>query len=310
MEIKTAKFTPYLVIGIGILAVSSASIFIRFAQGSVSSIVIAAYRLSIAALVLAPITWLRYKQTIKAFTSSQVLYLLFSGLFLAIHFATWISSLEYTSIASSVVLVTTTPIWVAIFSPIVLKEKNSLEIWIGIIITIVGSIFVSLQQVCAFQDFQLMCSMEDGYRDTTTMMGNFLAVCGAWAAAAYLMIGRKVRKDIPITAYIFFVYTTGAILLLITSVVFGHQLVGFPQKSYLWLLLLGLVPQLIGHSSFNYALGYLPAAFVSVALVGEPLGTIVLAYLLLQEQPGLGDLMGGFFIVAGILVISWVNHRK
>ncbi len=186
--------------------------------------------LSIAAIVLLPIVWIKYRTTIKEFNTSQIIYLLLSGLFLAVHFATWISSLEYTSIASSVVLVTTTPIWVAIFSPIVLKEKNSLGIWIGIIITIIGSIFVSLQQVCGFRDFQLMCVMMDGYQDTTTMLGNFLAVCGAWAAAAYLMIGRKVRKDIPITAYIFCVYSTGAILLVINEYRFWSSIGGFSTK--------------------------------------------------------------------------------
>jgi drug/metabolite transporter (DMT)-like permease len=309
LDNKTIKITPYLVIGIGIMAVSSASILIRFAQGSVSSIVIAAYRLSIAALILLPFVWIHYRQALKALTVSQIIYTFVSGLFLAIHFATWISSLEYTSITSSVVLVTTTPIWVAIFSPIFLKEKNSLAIWVGILITILGSIFITLAQVCTLHDSHFVCVMEDGYRGTTTMLGNFLAVCGAWAAAGYLMVGRKVRKDIPITAYIFCVYSTAAILLIITSVFLGHKLFGFQPQSYLWLILLGLIPQLIGHSSFNYALGYLPAAFVSVTLVGEPLGTIVLAFFLLQEQPGVGELVGGFFILAGIIIISLVNRR-
>ena len=173
-----------------------------------------------------------------------------------------------------------------------------------------GSIFITLTQGCMFDDFHLMCMMGDRQPDSPTMLGNFLAICGAWAAAGYLMIGRKVRKEIPITAYIFCVYSTAAILLIITSIFLGQKLIGFPSQSYLWLFLLGLVPHLIGHSSFNYALGYLPAAFVSVTLVGEPLGTILLAFFLLQEQPGLGELIGGFFILAGIIIISFVNRRQ
>ncbi len=309
MDGKISKFTPYLVIVIGILAVSSASILIRLAQDGVSSVVIAAYRLSIATLVLAPFVWKRYRQTLTAFSRHQILYLLASGLFLAVHFLTWITSLEYTSIASSVVLVTTTPIWVAILSPFFLKEKNSVGVWIGIGITIAGSIFVSLQEVCVIQDRHWMCSFLNESLNAKAMFGNFLAICGAWAAAGYLMIGRKVRTAIPVTAYVFCVYAVAAMLLIGMSLVLRQPLFGFSTQSYGWLLLLGLVPQLIGHSSFNYALGYLPAAFVSVALVGEPLGTIVLAYFLLQEQPGVGDAIGGLLIVAGIVIISVVNQR-
>lgn len=304
------KVTPYLVLVFGIFAVSSASILIRFAQENVPSLVIAAFRLTIAAIILFPIILKRYRPVIKQLKKTEVILLLISGVFLAVHFATWISSLEYTSVASSVVLVTTTPIWVAILSPIFLKEKTSFVVWIGILVTLFGSLVVSLQDACWIGNNQLFCDFMISGTQRKMLLGDFLALCGAWAAAGYMMVGRKVRQAVPVTVYIFFVYSIAAFLLIISCVLLKFSFTGYASINYMWLLLLGLVPQLMGHSSFNYALGYLPASYVSVALLGEPVGSIILAYFMLQENPGIGDLVGGGLIILGILLISIIKEKR
>lgn len=304
------KFGPVIVLFVGILAVSTASILIRYAQEGASSLVIAAYRLSIAALILAPAGIIRFGRKIINLPLKDKLYILASGVFLALHFASWITSLELTSITSSVVLVTTTPLWVALLSPLVLKEKISKGIWIGMVIAILGSILVALQDSCDFQNGLVSCSGFNQIFSGQAMIGNVLALFGAWMAAGYMLMGRKVRSNLPVTAYIFSVYAISAFILLFFVLVKGLPLLGYSQKTYLWLFLLALLPQLLGHSSFNWALGYLPAAFVSIALVGEPIGTIILAFFLLQEIPAGLEILGGLLILIGIFIVTMVNQKK
>ena len=129
-------------------------------------------------------------------------------------------------------------------------------------------------------------------------------------AAGYMMVGRKVRSTLPVLKYIFFVYVFSAIILLILVFITRQTLVGYSTQTYLWMILLGLIPQLLGHSIFNWALGHLPAAFVSIALIGEPIGTILLAFLFLQEFPNQMEILGGLFILGGIFFVSYFQPKK
>ncbi len=305
------KLYPLIGLFFGILTVSTASIFIRFAQSGAPSIVIAAVRLLTAAILITPIAFLQYKKKLFYITKGELGFLILSGLFLSIHFAAWITSLEFTSIASSVVLVTTTPLWVALFSPILLKEKNNATIWIGLILALVGSSLVALSNQCSFSFTDLIrCESVGISFDRNALLGNFLALLGAWMAAGYMMVGRKVRSTLPLIKYIFFVYLFSAIFLLLFVLISGESLVGYSNQAYLWMLLLGLIPQLLGHSIFNWALGHLPAAFVSIALIGEPIGTILLAFIFLQETPKNLEYFGGFLILIGIFLVSFLKSKK
>lgn len=295
---------PVLVLGLGILAVSTASIFIRYAQAEVPSLVIAAYRLSLASLVLAPAAALRHRSEIVSLESRDLLLGLFSGIFLAFHFATWISSLEYTSVASSVVLVTTTPMWVALFAPVFLKERLTRPILVGMGLALVGGIVVGVSDSCGWEGEMFSCSGMDEILSGRAAWGNLLAVSGAIMAAAYVMIGRQLRPKLSLVGYIFLVYGVAAVTLTGLVLAAGLPAFGYPPQAYLWLLLLALVPQLLGHSSFNWALRYLSAAYVSISLLGEPIGTIFLAYFLLQERPTLLKLIGAILILVGIYTAS------
>ena len=210
-----SKMYPVVGLMIGIIAVSTASILIRYAQNGAPSIVIAANRLILASLVITPIAYIQFKKNLFKVTSKEFFFLLLSGLFLALHFAAWITSLEKTSIASSVVLVTTTPLWVALFSPILLKEKNNSGIWIGLFLSLVGSSLVALSNDCSFSSEQLIrCDNLSINLNQNTFLGNFLALFGAWMAAGYMMAGRKLRSTIPLIKYVTFVHLISSFFLL------------------------------------------------------------------------------------------------
>lgn len=291
---RLQNWKPFIVLVIGLMAVSTAAIFIRWAQETKTpSIVIAAGRLSVASIVLTPITFRRYRPQLSALRPIDLGFALLSGLALSIHFAAWITSLEYTSVVNSVVLVTTTPLWVAIMAPFLLGEKLRQFAIIGLILAFAGGILVAV-------------SGESGDPPTRQdpLLGNGLAVLGAITVAIYMMIGRNLRARLNVIPYIWLVYSTAAVILLVTVIISGEKVFGLSGEAYLWILLLGLVPQLIGHSSFNYALGYLPAAYVSIIVLAEPIGSGLLAAIFLNEFPVLVQVIGSVLILFGIAVAS------
>jgi len=292
-----------LAILIAILAVSTASIFIRFAQREAPSLVIAALRLTVASLILAPLALTRHRDELRKLTRADWLLGLLSGLFLAVHFATWISSLEYTSVASSVVLVSTGPLWVALLSPIFLKEPLTRSVLGGMLLALLGGAIIGLSDSCQLEN-GLVCPPLSQFVQGTAFLGNFLALAGAWTVAGYLVIGRRLRARMSLIPYIFVVYGIAAIVLLMIMVAAGQSPIGYSPTFYLWIILLALVPQLIGHSTYNWALRYMPAALVSITTLGEPIGSAVLAYFILRETPTLLTILGGVLILLGIYLAS------
>ncbi len=299
---------PVAILG-GILAVSTASIFIRYAQQGAPSLVIAAYRLTFASLVLAPLAIWRHRPELQSLTRRELLLGALSGFFLALHFATWISSLEYTTVASSVVLVTTTPLWVALLSPLVLKEPITRPVVIGMLLALVGGSIVGISDTCTIQN-GLTCPPLIKFLQGKAMWGNFLALAGAWMAAGYLLIGRRLRAKMSLIPYIFVVYGMAALVLIGIMFLSGNSPIGYTPQTFIFMLLLALVPQLLGHSTFNWALRYLPASFVSVTLLGEPIGSTILAFFLLKESPTPLNIIGGTLILAGIYAASRVESKE
>jgi drug/metabolite transporter (DMT)-like permease len=293
-----------LVLLIAILAVSTSSIFIRFAQADgTPSIVIAALRLAFASLILTPIALFGHLDEIKRFTRTEVLLGALSGIFLAIHFATWITSLEFTTVASSVVFVSTGPLWVAMFSPVLLHERLSRVAVIGLILSLAGGVVAGLGDACQWNN-GLTCPDLQNILEGEAMWGNFLALAGAWAVTGYLIIGRKLRGDRSLIPYIFLVYGMAAIVLLLFMLISDNTPIGYTPKVYGWIFMLAVVPQLIGHSTFNWSLKHLPASLVAITTLGEPVGSAVLAFLILKESPTLMTVLGGVFILSGILLVS------
>jgi len=273
----------YLFLPIGIIAISTASIFIKLCDAPV--LIIATYRMMLASLMLMPFAC--YKKTWRGWERNEIGWFLLSGLFLSLHFAFWIASLKYTSVASSVALVTTHPIFVGMGSWLFLKERIGMNLVLGITLSVLGSGLISYGDISLSKE---------------ALMGDGFALLGAIAASGYLLVGRKMRKGQDLFSYIFPVYSTAGLILILFSLIFQKQFFGYSPSAYLYLFLLALVPQLIGHTTFNWALKYLPASMVAVAILGEPLGSTILAYFILGEGLTIWKVLGGISIFAGILI--------
>ena len=307
---KRAPVPPIFVLAFGILAVSTGSIFVRFAQQDAPSLVIAAVRLTTATVVLAPIALIRYRSEIFSLRRKELLLALLSGVFLALHFDTWITSLEYTSVASSVVLVSTTPLWVALLAPLTIREPITRLILAGMLLALLGGVLVGLSEVCSIGSSGLTCPSLGEFFKGKAFLGDLLAVAGAIMAALYVIIGRKLRPNMSLIGYIFVVYAMAAAVLILIMLLAGYSLFGYPVEAYKWMILLGLIPQLLGHSSFNWALGYLSAAYVSITLLGEPIASTILAYFLLNETPSGLEIFGAILILIGIFIASQSETRR
>jgi drug/metabolite transporter (DMT)-like permease len=273
----------YIFLPIGIIAISTASIFIKLCDGP--ALIIATYRMMLASLILMPFAC--YKKTWRRWERNEMGWFLFSGLFLSLHFAFWIASLKYTSVASSVVLVTTHPIFVGIGGWLFLKERIGMNLVLGIALTVLGSGLISYGDMALSKE---------------AFMGDGFALLGAMAASGYLLVGRKMRKDQDLFSYIFPVYSTAGLILILFSLIFQKPFWGYSSSTYLYFFLLALVPQLIGHTTFNWALRYLPASMVAITILGEPIGSTILAYFILGEGLTIWKIIGGISIFAGILI--------
>ena len=281
----------YIFLPIGIIAISTASIFIKLCDAP--ALIIATYRMMLASLMLTPFAC--YKNPWRGWERGEIGWFFLSGLFLSLHFAFWIASLKYTSVASSVVLVTTHPIFVGIGSWLFLKERIGMNLVLGIALTVLGSGLISYGDMALSKE----ASMGDGF-----------ALLGAMAASGYLLVGRKMRKDQDLFSYIFPVYSIAGLILILLSLIFQKHFWGYSPSTYLYLFLLALVPQLMGHTTFNWALKYLPASMVAITILGEPIGSTMLAYFILGEGLTIWKILGGISIFAGILVALKKTFRS
>jgi drug/metabolite transporter (DMT)-like permease len=303
-EMPSRRSAPLLVICLGIAAVSTASLMIRYAQGwGMPSLVIAAARLTLATAAIAPVVLVRDRSELLRLRPREVGLALASGTFLAVHFATWVTSLQFTSVASSVVLVSTSPLWVSLVSSVLLHERPRPGSIAGMVMALLGSAGVALADAC-FSSGQWVCGRAAAAVPSGSILGDCLALVGAFMAAGYFLLGRRLRPTLSLRVYVFLSYGMAALLLLLCLPVAQLKLAGYPPPAYLWIILLALVPQLVGHSSFNWALRYLSAIFVTISALGEPIGSTLLAYLFLGEIPGPVKLAGAALILCGILIAS------
>jgi drug/metabolite transporter (DMT)-like permease len=293
MEISRVRLV--LSLGIGLVAVSFASILIRFAQGEgVPSLAVAAWRLIFASAILLPYTWATRRDEMRDLSRREWGLLVVSGVFLGLHFATWIASLAYTSVASSVVLVSMGPVFVGLGSWLFLRERPSLMMAVGIVLAAVGSVVISWGDLGQGQD---------------QLLGDLLALAGAVFVAGYLMIGRRVRGRRSLATYIGLVYGVAMVTLVLIVLVTQTPMLGYNPAAYGWMLALALGPQIIGHSTLNWALRYLSATFVSIITLAEPIGSGLLAYVLLGEVLTWSTAIGGVLVLTGIYIASRAEFR-
>ena len=275
----------YLVIFIGILAVSLAATLIKLCAAP--AMVIATYRMLIASAFFVATGLVRRVNPLARFSKRDFLLAATSGLFLCLHFGTWITSLQYISVANSVVLIATTPVFVGLGAIIFLKEKPTKFLLTGILFTTLGTVIVSFQGLVAATE--------------NALLGNVLALIGAFGAAGYYLLGRELRARINTFSYVTVVYSITALFLLLITLQMELPLTGYGGDIYLLLFLIAFVPQVIGHTSFNWALQHVSAATVAVISLGEPLAAPVLAFFILGEEMTTIQLMGGLSILTGVI---------
>ncbi|MCB8967140.1 MAG: DMT family transporter [Ardenticatenaceae bacterium] len=305
MNSDQPRFPPIFVLFFGVLGISSGSILVRLAQGeAMPSLVIAAWRLTLASAVLLPFAMTRRRTELRQLAGASWRLAILSGFMLALHFASWISSLAYTSVASSTVLVTTSPLWVGLTAPFLLGERLSRPLKVGIALAMVGSVLIGIADVVALVDGRFQFSLTQFTNQPNPLLGNGLALIGAVAASAYLIIGRRLRPNMSLLSYTAVVYGTAALFLILFALLAGYNLFGYSATAYLVMMLMALFPQLIGHSSYNWALGYLSAAYVSVAVIAEPIGATALALLIFQEVPNWLTILGSILLLGGIVYAS------
>ncbi len=280
----TTRIVAVLVLGI--TAVSFASILIRWCPAP--ALTIAFYRLLFASLFLGLFTGRQALREWRVMPPRAFGLGVISGIALAAHFATWITSLFYTSVASSVVLVSISPIFVALGTRFILREPTRPALFAGLAIAILGAVMI------AFAD-------TDGGRDS--LWGDLLALMGAVSVSVYFLAGRILRRQLGTAAYAVMSYGTAALVLFFTALLLQAPLAGFSYQVFGLFVLIALVPQVIGHTSFNWALKHLSAPTVSVLMLGEPLGASILAYLLLDESLGRWTLAGGVVTLAGVVIV-------
>jgi drug/metabolite transporter (DMT)-like permease len=287
---------PYLVLLGGVLIASTAAIMIRAAQDlGVDSLTIGAGRLAFAALILTPLAWSRGGAELRSIGRRDLLLALGAGIFLALHFASWITSLVYTSVASSTALVTTNPIFVALASWLIFRERLTAGVWLGVVLTVAGSMVIGLSD-----------STTGG---SNALLGNALALLGAMTVSGYFLLGRDLRNRLTLLPYIWLVYSAAAILLLVAMTLAGASLWGLDARVYGLLLGLALGPQLLGHTAFNWAIKYLSATIVTVAILGEPIASAILAVVILEQPVQPLQIVGGAVLLSGIAVATLAERR-
>ena len=276
------------VVLLGIFAISFGSILVRLAlaaSGDSSlafSLVMSAGRMGLAALLLAP-GWRTLPRS-----RAGLPYALAAGGFLALHFAFWITSLSYTSVAASTALVTTNPVWVTLFGWLFFKEIPSGLTLLGVGIALLGGLLIGLGDA-------------QGGSGSNPLLGDILALLGAVAASLYFLLGREAqRRGLSILEYVRLAYTAAALLLLPLPYLFGGGYGGYPLAVYGYILLMALLPQLVGHTSFNWATRHIPPVLVTLAILFEPVGASLLAFLLFGELPGVQVLLGALVLLLGV----------
>lgn len=278
---------PTIALVVAVLAISWAGPLVRFT--SAPALAVSAWRLLMSVAFIAIVLLVR-GTPMPRLSRQDWLFAIAAGIFLALHFWSWIASIDLTTVSSSVVLVSTQPVFVALLSGLLLGERATVRQWAGIAVAVTGAV------VIAWGDFTL---------GPAAMLGDALALAGAVFVSIYYVIGRRLRQQIDLWWYIFIIYGIAAAALVVAIAAMpGVPLTGFPARDWLIFAALAAGPMMLGHTAVNYALRYVRAYIANLAILGEPIGATLIAWLLpsIAEVPGPQTIVGGALILAGIAV--------
>ncbi len=294
------RLSPTVIVAIGVAFTSLSSILVRLSDAP--PLAVASWRMVFTTILLAPLYLRERLQPARAVQEgpgaparrgtglrAAVALSVASGAFLALHFALWITSLSFTSVASSTVLVTTHPIIVAIAGFFLLGERVPLRRAVFLVTALAGSVVLVWGGL---------------FESESQAMGNLLAWLGAVAVSGYMLLGRVVRRRLSVNAYTMICYPVAALLLVIASALFGVPLSPYPIREFAIFIALALFCTLLGHSLFNWALEYVQTTVVSTSILGEPVIASLLALLMFGETPTITTLLGGAVILGSIYLFT------
>jgi len=287
--------SKYLVL-VGVLFTSLSSIIIRLSQAP--SLVISFYRMLFTVLLLLIPVFLNERDAIKSITKKNLVLCIISGVFLALHFASWIASINMTTISNSTILVSCSPIFVSLANFFILKEKFTSKMLIGLTLSIAGTAVIAIGS--------------SGGSTDSMMIGNILAFLGAIFVAGYLVIGGIVRKDLSAGAYVFVVYSASVIVLFFMCLITKTPIYPYSPKEFLLFLALAVFCSILGHTVYNYLMKYISATIISICTLCEPIFASLLALFIFSEVPSTHTIIGGTIILSGVFyyITSQANKKR
>jgi drug/metabolite transporter (DMT)-like permease len=287
-----ALLKPYLAVFVGALSVSTSAILVKWVDAPAA--VTAFYRLFFTVLFMTPF-FIKYIPELRTITKRDWLFSVVSGILLAFHFILWFESLNYTSVTSSVVLVTLQPLFAFVGGYVFFKERLTVGALLSGLLAITGSIIIS------WGDFQV---------SGKALFGDMLALLACAMVTGYWLFGQDLRKRLSLMTYTYVVYGVSSITLLLYVLFFKYPLFSYGQTDWICFILLAIVPTLLGHSLMNWSVKWVSAATISMSILFEPVGASILAYFLLGEIIQPSQWIGGFFILTGISTYLWSENRK
>ncbi len=290
MKLSENDLKIYIILAIGVFIISFSGIIIKVITAP--ALVIAFYRVFITMIILTPYFFYKYSNSLKYFLDIRPALV---GFLLALHFYAWISAVQLTNVANAVIFIAIQPLFTLLMEYLFAKEDIRKGAIAGVGFALLGSIIIS------YSDFHIIL---------TRFYGDMLAVLAAFLAACYLFLGRSFRKKIKYIPYIYIVYTYCAFFLFIFVLISGGSFTGYSNISYFYIFLLALGPTLIGHSILNLSIRYVPATIVSLAILGEPIITTILALVILKETLTGATMVGGVLILYGIFRAINTNQKK
>jgi len=293
--------SAYPVLLTGVLAVSFAAIFIRLAfatlpgRGLAESVLVAAGRLLVASVLVLP---LALPARPLARGRRATFFAALAGVFLALHFLFWIASLAYTSIAASTTIVTTNPVWIALAEAFYFKRRIARGVWLGIALAVLGGALIGLADAGGAS------------AGTNPLLGDLLALLGAWVVSLYFLLGREAQRALGTTGYVGVAYPAAALFLLPLPWLFGEGYLGHAPAFYLWVFLLAAVPQMLGHTSLNFAVRFLGPTIVTLFVLFEPVFASVAGYFFFGELPPAGVFAGALVLLVGVALAVRASGGK
>ncbi|MEG0386168.1 MAG: DMT family transporter [Solibacillus sp.] len=276
---------PYIPIFIGVISVALSAIFVKLTNAE--SGVIAFYRMLFSILIMLPLFLMKYRHELKHLSKRDWIFSSIAGVFLAFHFILWFESLNYTSVASSTVLVTMQPLFAFVGTYLFFKEKITFKTIAAGAIAIAGSVLIG------WGDFQI---------SGNALYGDILAIIACALVTGYLLFGQDVRQRLSLITYTMVVYSISTMTLFFYVLIKGESFGPYPAIDWFWFLLLAIIPNLLGHNLFNWSLKWVSTNVISIAILFEPIGAAILAIFIFDEYLTGTQILGGIIVLLGIML--------